>query len=89
MSIIGWYILLAGITVVCLFLSLLGWRFFGGAMGVAVLAAVVLAVACLYIVLGSFINAYFTTSFIGVYETLAEPQGEAGPRTPDGGENLQ
>ena len=89
LSFIGWYILLAGITGVCLFLGLLGWRFFGGAMGVAVLAAVLLAVACLYIVLGSFINAYFTTSFIGVYETLAEPQGEAGPRTPDGGENLQ
>lgn len=89
LSFIGWYILLAGITGVCLFLGLLGWRFFGGAMGVAVLAAVLLAVACLYIVLGSFINAYFTTSFIGVYETLAEPQGEAGPRTSDGGENLQ
>ena len=76
LSFIGWYILLAGVMWVCLRLGLRGWEFFAGATGVAVLAAALLAAVCLYVVLGSFISAYGTTSFVGMYETLAAAENQ-------------
>ena len=45
----------------------------GGGLGIAVYAAAAVAAVCIALVLGGFVNAYYMTSFIGMYETLSAP----------------
>ena len=76
LSFIGWYILLFGITWLCLGIGAAGLELIPGGFGIAVFAAALVAALCLDVVLGGFLSAYVNTSFIGMYEVLsasAEP----------------
>lgn len=73
LSFIGWYILLFGVTYLCIGLGVAGMMLMQGGMGIAVLVAASIAAICLAVVLGAFLNAYETTAFFGVYEALSKP----------------
>lgn len=86
LSFIGWYLLPIGVTCLCLLVGLAGLKVIAGATGIAVLVLALVAVLCLDVVIGGFVSAYTTTSFIGMYEYLAAPA--AGEDIPAAGRQL-
>src|SRR5699024_9194526 len=68
LSFIGWYLLPIGVTCLCLIVGLAGLKVIAGATGIAVLVLALVAALCLDVVIGGFVSAYTTTSFIGMYE---------------------
>nr|WP_302649820.1 DUF975 family protein [uncultured Agathobaculum sp.] len=73
LSFVWWYLVLSVCTQLCLMLGDTGLELMGGGLGIAVYAAAAVAALCLSLVLGGFVNAYYMTSFIGMYETLSAP----------------
>ncbi|HIY12261.1 MAG TPA: DUF975 family protein [Candidatus Agathobaculum merdipullorum] len=73
LSFIGWYILLLGVTYLCIGLGVAGIMLVAGGTGIAIAVAAFIAAVCLTVLLGAFVNAYELTSFFGMYEYLSKP----------------
>ena len=78
LSFIGWYILLLGVTYLCVGLGVAGIMVVQGSTGIAVLVAAIIAAVCLAVLLGAFLDTYEMSAFFGIYEALSKPA--AGPQ---------
>ena len=71
LSFLGWYLLFFALYIVCALLNAMG-----GSLLISALS--VIALLCICLVLGTFIGAYTTTSFYGLYQAIA-PAMPRGP----------
>ena len=58
----------------CFLLGMLGLTVIGGGLGIAVMAVSLIAALCVGLVVGSFVNGYYQTSFIAMFDYLATPE---------------
>lgn len=74
LSFLGWNLLALASVYLCFLLGMLGLTVIGGGLGIAVMAVSLIAALCVGLVVGSFVNGYYQTSFIAMFDYLATPE---------------
>ncbi len=74
LSFLGWNLLAIAAVYLCVLLGMLGLTVIAGGLGVAVMAVSLIAALCVGLVVGSFVNGYYQTSFIAMFDYLATPE---------------
>lgn len=74
LSFIGWNLLAIAAVYLCVLLGMIGLSIIGGSLGIAILIVSLIAALCVGLVVGSFVNGYYQTSFIAMFDYLATPE---------------
>ena len=82
LSFFWWYVLLAAVMSVCLIIAFSAATVLPGAKGIAMCALALIAGGCLTVVIDSFLSAYMTTSFLGLYDWFRH-EAETGAESAD------